>query len=46
MDPTGKFVLVANQKSNNISVFGRDNSSGELLFLHSIDLPYPVCLLF
>ena len=46
LDPTGKFVLVANQKSNNISVFKIDNNNGKLNFLHSVELPAPVCLLF
>lgn len=46
LDPTGQFLLVANKKSNNISVFGVDNSSGKLSFLHDINVPNPVCLLF
>ncbi|GAA3634322.1 lactonase family protein [Flavivirga jejuensis] len=46
LDPTGKFVLVANKKSNNISVFKIDPENGKLTFLHAIDLPTPVCLLF
>lgn len=46
LDPTGKFVLVANQKSHNISVFKIDAENGKLTFLHSTDLPSPVCLLF
>ncbi len=46
LDPTGKFLLVANKKSNNISVFKIDKESGKLSFLHSTDLPAPVCLLF
>ena len=46
IDPTGKFVLVANQKSNNISVFSIDLASGILTFLHDVKLPSPVCLLF
>ncbi len=46
IDPTGKFVLVANRKSNNISVFKIDAKSGKLTFLHAIDSPAPVCLLF
>jgi 6-phosphogluconolactonase len=46
LDPTGKFVLVANQRSHNISVFKIDSSSGKLSFLNSIDVPSPVCLLF
>ena len=46
LDPTGKFLLVANQKSHNISVFKIDKNSGKLNFLHSVALPSPVCLLF
>ncbi|WOD44665.1 lactonase family protein [Hwangdonia lutea] len=46
IDPTGKFLLVANQKSNNISVFKIDEISGTLRFLHAVELPSPVCLLF
>ena len=46
LDPTGKFVLVANQRSNNISVFKIDSNTGKLSFLHTSDLPSPVCLLF
>ncbi|MCL6293874.1 lactonase family protein [Jejuia spongiicola] len=46
IDPSGKFLLVANQKSHNISVFKIDDINGTLTFLHSIELPSPVCLLF
>ena len=46
LDPTGQFLLVANKKSNNISVFQIDQSTGKLSFLNSTDLPTPVCLLF
>jgi len=46
LDPSGKFLLVANQKSNNISVFKIDKVSGKLSFMHSTNLPSPVCLLF
>ncbi len=46
IDPTGKFLLVANQKSHNISVFRIDSSTGKLTFLDTTDLPSPVCLLF
>lgn len=46
LDPSGKFLLVANKKSNNISVFKIDQKSGKLSFLHTIDSPTPVCLLF
>ena len=46
IDPSGKFLLVANQKSHNISIFKIDENSGKLNFLHSVELPSPVCLLF
>ena len=46
IDPTGKFLLVANEKSENISVFSINNSNGKLKFLHDIKIPSPVCLLF
>lgn len=46
LDPSGKFLLVANKKSNNISVFKVNTNDGTLSFLHSADLPMPVCLLF
>lgn len=46
IDPTGKFMLVANQKSNNISVFKINAKTGKLSFLNSVNTPTPVCLLF
>lgn len=46
LDPSGEFLLVANQKSNNISVFSVNKKSGKLQFLHRIETPSPVCLKF
>ena len=46
IDPTNGFLLVANQKSNNISVYKRDKETGTLEFLHEIELQSPVCLEF
>ncbi|MGB5417924.1 lactonase family protein [Algibacter sp.] len=46
IDPTGKFMLVANQRSHNISVFRIHLLSGKLKFLYDIKAPSPVCLLF
>jgi len=46
IDPTGKFLLVANQKSDNISVFKRDSEKGTLTFLNEQKLSKPVCLVF
>ena len=44
--PNGKFVLVANQKSNNISVFKIDKKTGKLEFQKSYKTASPVCLKF
>jgi 6-phosphogluconolactonase len=46
LDPTGKFVLVANRRSNNISVYSIDSDTGKLTFLKDYAVPTPVCLLF
>ncbi|MDC6366355.1 MULTISPECIES: lactonase family protein [Flavobacteriaceae] len=46
LDPTGNFLLVANQRSSNISVYKRDPQSGTLDFLNEFAIPNPVCLLF
>ena len=46
LDPTGKFVLVANRRSDNIAVFSIDLVSGKLTFLKDYAVPTPVCLLF
>lgn len=44
--PNGEFLLVANQRSKDISVYKVNKSSGELTFENSIEVPTPVCLLF
>ncbi|UJH68929.1 lactonase family protein [Allomuricauda sp. SCSIO 65647] len=46
LDPSGNHLLVANQNSNNISVFKRDTDKGTLHFLNSFELGSPVCLVF
>lgn len=46
IDPTGKFILIANQKSNSISIFSRDPNSGGLRFINTVAFPSPVCLVF
>ena len=46
LDPSGNFVLVGNQKSDNISVFKRDAEKGTLKFLKEYKVPSPVCLVF
>jgi len=47
IDPTGTFLLVANQKSDNIVVFRRDSDTGRLSFTGQVaQVPSPVCLKF
>jgi 6-phosphogluconolactonase len=45
IDPTGQYLLVANQSSNNIIVFKRNMSNGLLTKLEKeISIPQPTCL--
>ena len=45
IDPSGKFLLVANQNSDNIVVFGIDEASGRILETgNEYSIPTPVCL--
>jgi 6-phosphogluconolactonase len=47
LDPTGRWLLVANQRSDSVVVFGRDQESGRLAPTDQrIALPRPVCLRF
>ncbi|MBT8306383.1 MAG: lactonase family protein [Maribacter sp.] len=46
IDPSNNFLLVANQRSNNITVYRRNVDNGNLSFLHEVELPSPVCLEF
>lgn len=46
IDPSGNFLLVANQRSNNITVYKRGKDNGTLTFTHELELPSPVCLEF
>jgi 6-phosphogluconolactonase len=47
IDPTGQYLLVANQDSNNIVVFKRNKVTGLLKETgDQIELPKPVCLQF
>ncbi|MFT8748034.1 lactonase family protein [Liquorilactobacillus nagelii] len=47
IDPTGKFLLVANQESDNATLFSRSIQSGQLAYLQK-DIPIPegVCVKF
>ncbi len=47
LDPTGKFLPVANQKGNDIIVFYRDKNTGMISpASKKIELSMPVCLKF
>ena len=47
IDPTGHFLLAANQDSNNIIVFSIHPSTGKLQFLHEFkDVPGAMCIKF
>lgn len=40
------YLVVANQKSDNIVCFKRDADTGKLTYVSQVDAPAPVCLLF
>ncbi|MCK4562025.1 MAG: lactonase family protein [Flavobacteriaceae bacterium] len=46
LSPNGDFLLVANQLTNNIVSLKRDKNTGLLEFVHQIEAPTPVCVLF
>jgi len=47
IDPTGHWLIAANQDSNNITVFRINDKNGKLTYTgESIDLPAPVCIQF
>jgi 6-phosphogluconolactonase len=47
LDPSGKWVLAANQNSNNVVIFARDRNTGLLKPTgQEVQLSQPVCLLF
>jgi 6-phosphogluconolactonase len=47
LDPSGRWLLVANQRSGSVVVFGRDPDNGRLTPTHQrLAIPSPVCLRF
>ncbi|WP_228455078.1 lactonase family protein [Polaribacter haliotis] len=46
LSPDNKFLLVANQDTDNIISFRRDITTGKLTFVDEIPAPTPVCILF
>ncbi|WP_321281584.1 lactonase family protein [Marinifilum fragile] len=46
LSPDGKFLLVANQNTDNLVCFKRNKETGLLTFVDEIKAPKPVCVLF
>lgn len=46
LSPNNNYLLVANQNSNTLVSFRRNETSGGLTFIHKIAAPTPVCLVF
>ncbi len=46
LSPNEDYILVANQRSNNIISLKRDKNTGLLTFIDEIEAPSPVCILF
>ena len=47
IDPTGKFLIAANQNSDNLVVFKIDSKTGQLEFSgKELSVPSPVCVRF
>ncbi len=46
LSPNGNYLLVANERSNNIVSFKRSIQTGKLAFVAETEAPSPVCLLF
>ncbi|EPJ54449.1 MAG: hypothetical protein OFPI_06960 [Osedax symbiont Rs2] len=44
IEASGRYLLVANQNSDNIVSFKRDSKSGKLTYVDEISAPTPVCL--
>jgi len=46
LSPDGNFLIVANQYTNNIVSFSRNKTTGMLEYIHQVEAPSPVCILF
>ena len=47
LDPSGRFLYVANQKSDDITLFRVDTATGRLTFTgQRVSVPSPVCIRF
>ena len=47
IDPTGRYLLAANQGTDNIAVYRIDGASGKMELVDTLaDVPAPVCVRF
>lgn len=46
IDPSGAWMVVANQDSNSISVFSRDRLTGQIVFKGQVPVNAPACMVF
>jgi 6-phosphogluconolactonase len=47
LDPTENFLVASNEESGNLTLYKRDQQSGELTLLQAgIQVPYPICIKF
>ncbi len=47
LDPTENFLVASNEDSGNLTLYKRNQQSGELTLLQAgIDVPYPICIKF
>lgn len=46
LSPTDEFLIVANQNSDNLVSFARDENTGLLTFVAEVNAPMPVCIAF
>ena len=44
--PGGNFIIVANQNSNNLVCFQRNEITGKMSFISNVEAPTPVCIIF
>ncbi len=47
LDPTEHFIIVVNERSNNLILFSRNKTTGQLTLVQSnVSVPSPVCVKF
>ena len=46
IDPSGKFLISANELSDDISIFSINQVTGNLNYIYSEKVPTPICIEF